>query len=234
MQNLELEASVGETLTLSPVLPSSGSISIDELAKELDLNYEATRKRLRRAGYMGSLEEIPIEVADSVGSQKLEVRSRKLETKRKDADKTVEPVVVAPEPVEVVEETKVESEARPVLFARTWFLYLVYLAALVWQVWHTAAVLVEADTEKGWTAWVSGLLFALSVQFTALLMTIRGGSVWYLRGFAVVEFLFNCAYYEPYRDGASWSDIIVELLISAAIAFTIYSYSELFAQNQGA
>ncbi len=243
-------------------LSSARTISIHQLVEEVGTNYEAMRKRLRRSGYDGSLEEIPMEVADKARSQRSAVRSRtkapSLPVSSGTADRseirdagsgtqTDSPFVSIPQVADSPSLTLPQGEgiARPVVFARTWFLYVVYLAALGWQVWHTAAVVVRADShsptspqeggvEPAVWSWVSGLLFALSVQFTALLMTIRTNSLLYLRGFAVVEFLFNCAYYEPYRAGATWSEIVTELLISAAIAFTIYSYSELFTKTMKA
>jgi len=241
MQNLDVMSSAEQNSRLGLAVSESDTISIEVLSNQVGLNREAMRKRLRRSGYEGELSAIPIEVADGVRSGKSEVGSRTTITRTVSESVTTEtadtvakviPVPLAPIPVSsrpvVAPSHKATADT---VFARTWFLYVVYMAALGWQVWHTAAVLVAADNLQGVWSWVSGLLFALSVQFTALLMTIRSGSVWYLRGFAVVEFLFNVAYYNPFRAGATWIEIVVELLISATIAFTIYSYSELFTRK---
>lgn len=233
MQNLDVMSSAGQNSRLGLTVSESDTISIEVLSNQVGLNREAMRKRLRRSGYEGELSAIPIEVADGVRSGKSEVGSRTTITRTVSESVTTETADAVTEvvPVPVVVSAPITVASRPVVFARTWFLYVVYMAALGWQVWHTAAVLVAADNLQGVWSWVSGLLFALSVQFTALLMTIRSGSVWYLRGFAVVEFLFNVAYYNPFRAGATWIEIVVELLISATIAFTIYSYSELFTRK---
>lgn len=109
------------------------------------------------------------------------------------------------------------------------FLLGVFICALLWQVFHTAGVVGRMDVDQHFT---SNYAFALAIQFTALLMTIHGGSVRYLYGFAVIEFLFNMAYYEPWADGGKsimvWS---INILISATIAFTIFCYSKLLTDK---
>ena len=80
---------------------------------------------------------------------------------------------------------------------------------------------------------ISGVVFAIAVQFTGLIMTIHSGRKAYLIGFALVEFLTNMLYYAPWSDPSTTCDIwAIDIIISAAIAFTILSYAELFAASK--
>lgn len=114
------------------------------------------------------------------------------------------------------------------------FLLVVLICALSWQVMHTAGVVARMDQGDHQ---VSNYLFAFAIQFTALLMTIHGGGVNYLRAFAVIEFLINMAYYRPWHvpNGSAPVTLdtwIINVLLSFTIAFTIFCYSKLLTSKK--
>lgn len=129
------------------------------------------------------------------------------------------------------EEIETAEEQRTFFFSKDAFLFVVFVAALLWQMHHSAGLVMRISLiEIAWMKWLSGVLFSFAVQFTALLMTIRKGSKNYLMIFACAEVIINMLYYRPWNY--SGNDIATywatSIIVSLCIAFTIYSYSELF------
>lgn len=123
---------------------------------------------------------------------------------------------------------KAATQSLPVPEKRTellkdTLLALIALVSMYVQMNHTAQVVGGAVLQ----AWA----YALSIQFTGLAMTLYKGNLWYLRVFALAEFAINLLYYRPWTDGGveEWTRSI---LLSALIAFTIYSYVEIFAARR--
>ncbi|MEM1323643.1 MAG: hypothetical protein AAGG75_25505 [Bacteroidota bacterium] len=112
------------------------------------------------------------------------------------------------------------------LMSRT-FLLSVLLLSLVWQMIHTAGLIGRMDA--GEPIW-SNYCYAAGVQFTALVLTLHNGGRGYLIGFAAFEFAVNLLYYEPWMVGGhiAWARAI---LISAGVAFAIYSYSAILTRT---
>lgn len=107
------------------------------------------------------------------------------------------------------------------------FLLGVLLLSLIWQMIHTAGLIGRMDA--GEPIW-SNYCYAAGVQFTALVLTLHNGGRGYLIGFAAFEFAVNLLYYEPWMVGGhiAWARAI---LISAGVAFAIYSYSAILTRT---
>ncbi|WP_367389011.1 hypothetical protein [Lewinella sp. LCG006] len=111
-------------------------------------------------------------------------------------------------------------------------LALIAMVSMYVQMNHTAQV-VGGE-------WLQAWAYALSIQFTGLAMTLYKGSLWYLRVFALAEFSINLLHYRPWA--CEWVESVSvcggaeewtrSLLLSALIAFTIYSYVEIFAARR--
>jgi hypothetical protein len=112
-------------------------------------------------------------------------------------------------------------------------LAIIAMVSMYVQMNHTALV-VRGE-------WLHAWAYALSIQFTGLAMTLYKGNLAYLRAFAVAEFAINLLHYRPWAhceliEGVSvcggaeeWTRSV---LLSALIAFTIYSYVEIFAARR--
>lgn len=113
-------------------------------------------------------------------------------------------------------------------------LFVVFLAGMMWQIAHTAVVVARADKTQVTDASIQDYLYALAIQFTALLMTVHKGGRYYLISFGVFEFFVNMAYYRPWAQEATKYAIdvwAVDILLSMGIAFSLFSYSELMADK---
>lgn len=109
-------------------------------------------------------------------------------------------------------------------------LVLLFLSVAAWQVLNTAEVVAWAGGQ-GFTATWRAIMFAAPVQLAALLLTIHNGSRAYLAAFAGFEFSVNMLHYRPWQ-APTWEIWAVAILLSAFIAFTIFSFSEIFARKQ--
>jgi hypothetical protein len=112
-------------------------------------------------------------------------------------------------------------------------LALIAMVSMFVQMNHTAQV-VGGE-------WLQAWAYALSIQFTGLAMTLYKGNLGYLRAFAVAEFAINLLHYRPWAhceliEGVSvcggFEEWTRSVLLSALIAFTIYSYVEIFAARR--
>lgn len=123
------------------------------------------------------------------------------------------------------------SDSRIVRFFRSdTFLFVVFMGAMIWQVLNTKEVVLWADKESNFA---EALLYAGSIQFTALLMTLHRGGRVYLLIFAVLEFGVNMIHYRPWDKEGTGIDVwVIDILLSFAIAFSIYSYSEIFTTKR--
>lgn len=121
-------------------------------------------------------------------------------------------------------QTDYQGDVRKTSLPFRIFLFVVFVSVLAWQIHHTA--LLEFSITKFGGAWavLLAVLFAVGVQFTALLLTIRKASKKFLVGAAVCEFGINILVYFP-------QPVLAVILVSAISAFTIYSYSELFIEK---
>ncbi|WP_020539267.1 hypothetical protein [Lewinella cohaerens] len=118
-------------------------------------------------------------------------------------------------------------------FSKDLLLALIAMVSMYVQMNHTAQV-VGGE-------WLQAWAYALSIQFTGLAMTLYKGNLGYLRAFAVAEFAINLLHYRPWAhceliEGVSvcggFEEWTRSVLLSALIAFTIYSYVEIFAARR--
>jgi hypothetical protein len=180
-----------------------------ELAKQLDIAIEEAPQILKPKAETKALKSIPISTTINAFVQEDQEEAKAAESLKKDPSRIDQ------------------------FFRSRILLFIVFISALIWQMEHSANIVIRVSLIE-YEAWkiTSGILFAFAVQFTALLMTIHSGKKWYLILFAFIEFFINMLYYEPWaREEATMATWSIDLILSAAIAFTIYSYSELFTKQ---
>ncbi len=140
----------------------------------------------------------------------------------------------APEPAPAPAPKVVHNSWIDKIFQSRAMLFVVFLAGMMWQIAHTAVVVARADKTQVTDASIQDYLYALAIQFTALLMTVHKGGRYYLISFGVFEFFVNMAYYRPWAQEATKYAIdvwAVDILLSMGIAFSLFSYSELMADK---
>jgi len=147
------------------------------------------------------------------------------------ADASKPAQAINPMPQEVAK----ENSSIDKFFRSRVFLFAVFLAAMAFQIQHTTIVAIRLEigdaAASNWQ-YALGYLFSFAVQFTALLMTINRGGQAYLVIFAIAEFLVNLIYYRPWHTSDNMERWVTSILISALIAYVIYSYSELFTDKR--
>lgn len=138
----------------------------------------------------------------------------------------------APVPTPPLPEPALHSSIIDKVFQSRAMLFLVFLAGMMWQIAHTAVVVARADKTHTDAASLQDYLYALAIQFTALLMTVHKGGRYYLVSFGVFEFFVNMAYYQPWAHKAGIDVWAIDILLSMGIAFSLFSYSELMADKK--
>lgn len=130
------------------------------------------------------------------------------------------------------------TDVLPVVSVTDWrevakdlLLSAVALVAMLVQIVNTATVVQSAEQADGTMALVHSWAFAVAVQFTGLALTLYKGRLRYLQLFALAEFGINLLYFRPW-SGGGWESWVTAILLSALIAFTIYSYVEIFAARR--
>jgi hypothetical protein len=152
-----------------------------------------------------------------------------LETDKGQNGQTDTPAITMDTPRETDKRTRI-SYAE---LSKDLLLALIAMVSMYVQMNHTAQV-VGGE-------WLQAWAYALSIQFTGLAMTLYKGNLGYLRAFAVAEFAINLLHYRPWAhceliEGLSvcggFEEWTRSVLLSALIAFTIYSYVEIFAARR--
>ena len=105
-------------------------------------------------------------------------------------------------------------------------LLLVALASMYVQMDHTAQVIIAEKAEVRAYDLSKAWMFAFGVQFTGLSMSLFKGNQWYLRGYALADFIINLLYYRPWVDNTAetWTQ---SLLLSGLLVLTIFSYTQI-------
>lgn len=125
-----------------------------------------------------------------------------------------------------VTEQETENAIAPTGTLVQALLLLVALASMYVQMDHTAQVIIaDREAVSGYNlakAW----MFAFGVQFTGLSMSLFKGNQWYLRGYALADFIINLLYYQPWVKNSveMWTQ---SLLLSALLVLTIFSYTQI-------
>jgi hypothetical protein len=152
-----------------------------------------------------------------------------LEADKTQSRQTDTPAITMDTPRETDKRTRI-SYAE---LSKDLLLALIAMVSMYVQMNHTAQV-VGGE-------WLQAWAYALSIQFTGLAMTLYKGNLGYLRAFAVAEFAINLLHYRPWAhceliEGVSvcggFEEWTRSVLLSALIAFTIYSYVEIFAARR--
>lgn len=117
------------------------------------------------------------------------------------------------------------------------FLLFAMVAGMVSQMVHTGGFFYNNSpiTQEELKMALS-VLFALGVDSTALILTIHRGGKKYLYTFAVIHFLMNVTFHTQVHS-FSWEfksavGIFGYLLLSFVIAFSNFSYTELFSEKK--
>lgn len=115
------------------------------------------------------------------------------------------------------------------------FLIVVMIITMLSQMIHTAGFFyLNSPLEDKRGSIVLAALFALGADCTALVMTIRKGGLFYLWAFAIIHFLMNVALHaQVHAFDFSLAGVISVggyALLSFVIAFSNFSYTELFAK----
>lgn len=230
------------------------SYTDERLSADLGVDIATLRKAIARKGYdVDKGETLNTEVVEVIAKayarphakrdKSTELAAKKILAEIK-GEKTVLIPVAAPEIREpkrtTVRASTGKKKEQPVVlrskiddfFRSRWLLFTVFLLALLFQMEHSALVAAKvSQLENKSLGMISGIVFAVAVQFTGLIMTIHKGSKDYLVAFAVIEFFINMLYYAPWSNPDAGFDVwAIDIIISAAIAFTIFSYAELFAK----
>lgn len=105
-------------------------------------------------------------------------------------------------------------------------LLLVALASMYVQMDHTAQVIIADQATVSAYELAKAWMFAFGVQFTGLSMSLFKGNQWYLRGYALADFIINLLYYRPWVENTVelW---IQSILLSALLVLTIFSYTQI-------
>lgn len=116
------------------------------------------------------------------------------------------------------------------------FLFLAMIVGMVSQMVHTGGFFFNnSPIERPAIKIALSVLFAVGVDSTALIMTIHRGGRVYLWTFAVIHFLMNVTFHTQVHSFEwtfqSYVGVFGYLLLSFVIAFSNFSYTELFSDK---
>lgn len=124
---------------------------------------------------------------------------------------------------ETEKEVKVVAEQPKADISQIW-LRVVFGCAIAWQIVHTAILEESVSPVHGIWGWVLAGVFALGVQFTAFMLTLKSNKKVFLVFSSIIELGINILVYFPWVDAA-------KVLIAVTAAFSIFSYSELIIKK---
>lgn len=214
------------------------TISAKELAKKEGIGMDALRARwntlcAERPDIFRERwdKNRPINFAQETALRSAKSAAKKGRTKRENPGVTSEPAraeVSAPiAPADV-----------PESFLHTkWALYSGMVVCMISQMIHTAGFFfINSPIEQHEVRLALCILFALGVDSTALILTIRRGGKIYLWTFAVCHFLMNVTFHvQAHEFDLSLSamvGIFGYLLLSFVIAYANFSYTDLFSHKK--
>jgi hypothetical protein len=206
-------------------------VTAGQLADILGVNRHAMEKRVRR-----TFPDISPALSCPLSAEQVRVLSvgkaaRKQGTRAETAQKT---------PIErpaVKYDTKASAPAAGNFLRTDTFLVCAMIVGMVSQMVHTAGFFFNnspiSETEL---KIVLSVIFAVGVDSTALIMTIHRGGTAYLWTFAVIHFLMNITFHTQVHafgwDFQSFVGIFGYILLSFVIAFSNFSYTELFSRKK--
>jgi prefoldin subunit 5 len=110
--------------------------------------------------------------------------------------------------------------------------FLTFLFVLLVQVYHNARLFHMSEVSENW---LIAILYAIGVDLFALVLTVHFNNKSTLKYFAFAQFALNILYYRFWMHHATATPMAIweglsTTLISALLAFVIYSYGELFVK----
>lgn len=219
--------------------------NVVDLSNELGVDLPTLKRKLIRKKMNLNSDYLPIDNLTSIlnsyskerkgrSAETVQVAKRILEELIGNANVVEVPALISKPKRKRTTKKKVEEKSVFVSFFKSeGLLFVVFISALLWQMAHTSALVSSVSPhESVWYNLGLGILFAFAVQFTALLMTIHTGNIWYLKGFAIVDFSIIVLHHSPWQSGADITEWAVVGVLAASMAFTIFSYSELFVTTE--
>ncbi len=223
------------TIDIWPGIYSSHQRCLEALQR-LDLINEATATELSHEAYIellqyrlntarGEKKDIIQQRLDALHAQpstngqspaqKSKTKSRKLKAK---SPETQAPATspAKPQLIQAVEKVATWATSQAIIF-------LTLVGALSIQIHHVAHLVSRVSQDD---SLVLGYIFGSVSEITALLLTIHKAKKSMLIIFAFVQCWINILYY------CQLPDLMIQLTLSALIAFVIYSYSELYSVTQ--
>lgn len=120
-------------------------------------------------------------------------------------------------------EVKAVAEQPKADISQIW-LRVVFGCAIAWQIVHTAILEESVSPVHGVWGWVLAGVFALGVQFTAFMLTLKSNKKVFLVISSIIELGINLLVYFPHQ----W---LAKILVAVTAAFSIFSYSELIIKK---
>lgn len=206
-------------------------ITAGQLADELKVNRPTMEKRVRRTfPDLSPALSAPLS-AEQIARLSAGRTGKVRRTKRQNPG-------VTSEPARANELAPIAPADVPESFLHTkWALYSGMVVCMISQMIHTAGFFfINSPIEQHEVQLLLCILFALGVDSTALILTIRRGGKIYLWTFAVCHFLMNVTFHvQAHEFDLSLSamvGIFGYLLLSFVIAYANFSYTDLFSHKK--
>lgn len=113
------------------------------------------------------------------------------------------------------------------------FLFVTLCAAMIGQMAHTSWVFYRNIPEEQPLELrvILAIVCAIGVDCTALVMTVKRGGMGYLITFALIHFAINLTAHFQDSEEVGWGGGLVFILLSGVLAFSNFSYTDLFSRK---
>jgi len=113
------------------------------------------------------------------------------------------------------------------------FLFVTLCAAMIGQMAHTSWVFYRNIPEEQPLELrvILAIVCAIGVDCTALVMTVKRGGIGYLITFALIHFAVNLTAHFQDSEEVGWGSGLVFILLSGVLAFSNFSYTDLFSRK---
>ena len=113
------------------------------------------------------------------------------------------------------------------------FLFVTLCAAMIGQMAHTSWVFYRNIPEEQPLELrvILAIVCAIGVDCTALVMTVKRGGIRYLITFALIHFAVNLTAHFQDSEEVGWGSCLVFILLSGVLAFSNFSYTDLFSRK---
>jgi len=112
-------------------------------------------------------------------------------------------------------------------------LFVTLCAAMIGQMAHTSWVFYRNIPEEQPLELrvILAIVCAIGVDCTALVMTVKRGGIRYLITFALIHFAVNLTAHFQDSEEVGWGGGLVFILLSGVLAFSNFSYTDLFSRK---